>query len=153
MCKIFILCSLYLLIALDSVAFGLFSSFKKLGKVNVDNRISLKNSIVKEAQGTSNGVRANEKNKKIIFENVRDLEKLNKIKSISNSQLMDGNWDLGKLIYYNLYLNLIWNPNLYITYLVFTTNDGSSAGKLGPFTGKVKQKIDCLLYTSDAADE
>jgi hypothetical protein len=98
MYKIFILCSLYLLIALDSVAFGLFSSFKKLGKVNVDNRISLKNSIVKEALGTSNGVRANEKNKKIIFENIRDLEKLNKIKSISNSQLMDGNWDLGKLI-------------------------------------------------------
>ena len=31
---------------------------------------------------------------------------------------------------------------MYITYLVFTTNDGSSAGKLGPFTGKVKQKID-----------
>ena len=37
---------------------------------------------------------------------------------LSNSPKLDGNWDL-----------------------LFTTNDGSSAGKIGPFTGAVRQDI------------
>jgi PAP_fibrillin len=47
------------------------------------------------------------------------LEKLNAVSNIASSPLMTGNWRL-----------------------LYTTNDGSSAGKLGPFVGRVDQDVD-----------
>ena len=80
---------------------------------------ALKADLFSNAQGTSNGVKASAQSKLKISSIVSDLEKLNTNKKISSSPLMNGNWKL-----------------------IYTTNDGSSAGKLGPFVGRVDQDID-----------
>eukprot|EP00640_Fibrocapsa_japonica_P005206 CAMPEP_0113945748 /NCGR_PEP_ID=MMETSP1339-20121228/50809_1 /TAXON_ID=94617 /ORGANISM="Fibrocapsa japonica" /LENGTH=206 /DNA_ID=CAMNT_0000951487 /DNA_START=98 /DNA_END=718 /DNA_ORIENTATION=- /assembly_acc=CAM_ASM_000762 len=75
--------------------------------------------IVQLAQGTSNGVKASTEIKEKIAGLAERLENLNQAKDMTSSQLLQGEWDL-----------------------IYTTNQGNSAGKLGPFVGEVKQIID-----------
>lgn len=79
----------------------------------------LKQRLVTLTKNTNNGVNANKELRTSIDSVVSELERLNPTKSLSNTKLLDGNWKL-----------------------LYTTNIGSSAGKLGPFVGKVNQIID-----------
>lgn len=79
----------------------------------------LKSNIINQAKGTSNGIKASSNQKQIISDNVKLLEKQNKITKISSSPKLNGTWQL-----------------------LYTTNEGSSAGKVGPFIGNVFQIID-----------
>uniref|UniRef100_A0A7S2ELK7 Plastid lipid-associated protein/fibrillin conserved domain-containing protein n=1 Tax=Ditylum brightwellii TaxID=49249 RepID=A0A7S2ELK7_9STRA len=81
----------------------------------------LKDSIRQLSKGTSNGIAAPESTRDEIATLCKELEKMNKVKNIASSTKMDGSWNL-----------------------VYTTNEGSSAGKLGPFTGEVEQAIRIL---------
>ena len=90
------------------------SSASKLEKIE-----KLKSSLFGMAEGTSNGVKASQKTRDDISEIVSKLELMNPVKGISNSPLMNGNWKL-----------------------IYTTNSGSSAGRLGAFIGRVDQDID-----------
>lgn len=89
-------------------------SVNKIEKIN-----NLKSTIKILSQGTKNGVNAKEEIKEQILELATSLSKLNPTSSISSSPLMTGDWTL-----------------------LFTTNQGSSAGKLGPLIGRVDQVID-----------
>lgn len=80
---------------------------------------SLKSSLFRVTKGTSNGVKASQTVRDEVSEIVEELEKLNSVKVISSSPVMNGNWKL-----------------------IYTTNDGSSAGRLGAFIGRVDQDID-----------
>ena len=79
----------------------------------------LKQKLVKLTKNTNNGVSASQASRLEIDSVVNELERLNPTKSLTNTKLLDGNWEL-----------------------LYTTNEGSSAGKLGPFVGKVNQIID-----------
>ena len=103
-----------------TMVFGNLFKQKSSNTVSQKAKIeALKTDLFSNAQGTSNGVKATEDTKQKISSIVSDLEKLNTNKRISSSPLMNGNWKL-----------------------LYTTNDGSSAGKLGPFVGRVDQDID-----------
>lgn len=79
----------------------------------------LKSDIKMLAAGTQNGMKASEEVKVELASKIGALEKLNKVNNIATAgTLLDGSWDL-----------------------CYTTNGGSSAGKLGPFVGSVEQSI------------
>jgi len=78
----------------------------------------LKKSIRALAAPTSNGVTASATVQEEMAKLVLLLEKQNKEKKLTKTQMLDGNWRL-----------------------LYTTNGGSSAGKLGPFVGVVDQDI------------
>ena len=67
--------------------------------------------------------------KDAIMKAVKELESLNPVKDISRSVKLNGKWNL-----------------------IYTSNTGSSAGKLGPLVGQVVQDIDLSsgLYTNYA---
>jgi PAP_fibrillin len=81
-------------------------------------RSALKDEIKALSKGTSNGISASPATAAQIASLSTQLETLNPTRQISNNKLLSGNWKL-----------------------VYTTNDGSSAGKLGPFVGRVDQLI------------
>ena len=83
------------------------------------NISDLKNAIIVASKGTQNGIKASEETKEKIVSIAKSLEKLNPTKSPSSSDKLNGSWEL-----------------------VFTSNEGSSAGKIGPFVGKVIQDMD-----------
>eukprot|EP00465_Bigelowiella_longifila_P003911 CAMPEP_0185264478 /NCGR_PEP_ID=MMETSP1359-20130426/23207_1 /TAXON_ID=552665 /ORGANISM="Bigelowiella longifila, Strain CCMP242" /LENGTH=276 /DNA_ID=CAMNT_0027853103 /DNA_START=1 /DNA_END=831 /DNA_ORIENTATION=+ len=97
---------------------NLFSSFLAPSSSNIDVE-SLKDSIRRAAKGTQNGVQASKEKRLQIAEIVRELEIANPTRRLTSSSVLDGEWKL-----------------------LFTTNDGSSAGKFGPFVGDVAQNID-----------
>ena len=70
------------------------------------------------AKGTSNGISASEEVRGNISRLVAELEAANPTPDLTNSPKLDGSWKL-----------------------VYTTNEGSSAGKLGPLVGEVEQLI------------
>ena len=70
------------------------------------------------AKGTSNGISASEELRENISRLVAELEAANPTPDLTNSPKLDGSWKL-----------------------VYTTNEGSSAGKLGPLVGEVEQLI------------
>jgi PAP_fibrillin len=80
---------------------------------------NLKSSLFRVTKGTSNGIKATQAARDEVSEIVTELEKLNSVSVISSSPVMNGNWKL-----------------------IYTTNDGSSAGRLGAFIGRVDQDID-----------
>lgn len=81
--------------------------------------VDLKTEIISLASGTQNGMKASEDVKAELATKIGALEKLNKVNKIASAgSLLDGSWDL-----------------------CYTTNGGSSAGKLGPFVGSVEQAI------------
>ena len=99
--------------------FGLFKQSSESSSARLDKIEKLKSSIFEITDGTSNGVKASQKARDDISEIVSKLESLNTVKGIASSTLMDGNWKL-----------------------IYTTNSGSSAGRLGAFIGRVDQDID-----------
>ena len=98
---------------------GLFKDSKKGTAERLEEAESLKKVLFQITKGTSNGIKASAEVKRKVAELVNDLETLNVVKTISSSPIMNGNWKL-----------------------IYTTNDGSSAGRLGPFIGRVDQDID-----------
>lgn len=109
---------------LFSTALPAFSKFLSLvpnfSKSNPSsaNRDNLKSELIRIASGTENGLKASNDVKLKVNELVQSLEKLNPTSKITTSKLLDGKWTL-----------------------LYTTNEGSSAGKLGPFIGAVTQDI------------
>ena len=105
---------------------ALFTKFRAsrasaLGKPGVDIA-ALKQEIRGLATGTQNGIKATENSRVAINAAVRKLEKANQVRKLASTEKLEGSWKL-----------------------VYTTNDGSSAGKLGPFIGDVVQNIDLGL--------
>ena len=102
--------------------FSSFFSLNEKPKTNeniIKQRALLKKSIQELCKNTQNGNKCSEENRKLIEDNARQLEKLNPTSKIATSNEMNGSWNL-----------------------LYTTNGGSSSGKLGPFVGTVIQDID-----------
>ena len=78
----------------------------------------IKTEIKALAKGTSNGISASNEVRENISQLVAELEAANPTPDLTNSPKLDGSWKL-----------------------VYTTNEGSSAGKLGPLVGEVEQLI------------
>ncbi len=99
---------------------ALFAKFGAKARSSVDT-LALKQEIKQLAKGTQNGIKASEEKRLAITTAVKQLEKVNPVKKLSSTEKLDGSWKL-----------------------VYTTNEGSSAGKLGPlpFVGEVVQNID-----------
>ena len=103
-----------------------YALFAKFGAKASSSRsrvdiFALKQEIKQLAKGTQNGIKASEEKRLAITTAVKQLEKVNPVKKLSSTEKLDGSWNL-----------------------VYTTNEGSSAGKLGslPFVGEVVQDID-----------
>ena len=84
-----------------------------------EQRTDLKNQIRSLAQGTKNGLSASEEKREMIAGLVGELEKINPTSKLTSDDKLNGSWNL-----------------------IYTTNEGSSAGKLGPFVGGVEQLIE-----------
>lgn len=80
--------------------------------------IDLKTRIRTLSSNSNNGISIVDTKKTEILKLVTNLEKKCMESKLTSSRLIDGDWNL-----------------------LFTTNTGSSAGKLGPFVGRVSQKI------------
>ena len=78
----------------------------------------IKSEIKALARGTSNGISASGDVREQISSLVSELEAANPTRDLTISPKLDGSWTL-----------------------IYTTNGGSSAGKLGPFVGDVEQLI------------
>lgn len=78
----------------------------------------LKILLRKLVRGTKNGVVTSSEKRQQVANIVKNLEKQNRIRKLTSSKLLDGSWRL-----------------------LYTTNSGSSAGKIGPFVGEVEQAI------------
>jgi hypothetical protein len=88
---------------------SLFSKKSTLSKAERLEKVEkLTNTLLTITKNTSNGMKANPAVRTEIDEVVKDLEILNEEKKITTSRGMTGNWKL-----------------------IYTTNSGSSAGKLG----------------------
>ena len=94
---------------------GIFSEKGKDNKLPVED---IKTRLIQAARNTQNGVSASDKQREEINQLTQQLERRNRVPDIAKSKLVDGSWQL-----------------------LYTTNQGSSAGKLGPFVGKVIQDI------------
>lgn len=79
----------------------------------------LKDSILRLARGTQNGLAADDSTRAQIDALAKQLEEQNPTPDLARSPLINGPWRL-----------------------VFTTTTGGSAGKLGPFVGDVEQHFD-----------
>jgi len=79
---------------------------------------AIKSQIRSLAVGTSNGLKAPKKVKEEIANLATELAKLNPTTDLTSSKKLEGCWQL-----------------------LYTSNEGSSAGKLGPFIGRVDQII------------
>ncbi|CAM9313775.1 unnamed protein product, partial [Laminaria digitata] len=79
----------------------------------------LKQTILEQAAGTSNGLKATEEQRKAIADAVNGLVTRNPTKDVATSELATGMWNL-----------------------LYTTTPGASGGKLGPFIGDVQQEVD-----------
>lgn len=90
---------------------------------------TLQESIVDLSKGNDNGIRVSSTDKATILDYVKQLEAQNPSKVIGSNSKMTGAWEL-----------------------IYTSNSGSSAGKLGPFVGKVVQDINIAAksYTNYA---
>ncbi|CAM9705391.1 unnamed protein product [Scytosiphon promiscuus] len=97
-----------------------FSRWTKGAEIAMERDANtLKQLILDEASGTSNGLKATPQQRDAISKAVNALVALNPTKDITTSELATGSWDL-----------------------VFTTTPGASGGKIGPFVGEVQQEVD-----------
>lgn len=104
----------------------MFFGDNKSKTVKLDRAKNLKKEIEDYSRGTSNGITASNEVKTKIGSVVKELEQLNFENNLTSNIKLDGKWKL-----------------------LYTTNSGSSAGKLGPFVGRVNQDItvgDSLYY-------
>lgn len=103
--------------SISSAFTNLLSPSRKTPVIAVEE---LKEKICSLAKGTSNGIKASDEIRSEINKAVTQLEKASKPSGkLTSSPLLDGSWRL-----------------------IYTENDGSSAGKLGPFVGEVIQDVD-----------
>lgn len=96
-------------------AFSFSNIYKKTTK---RSPAELKQLLFEKAKNSNNGVNVSSAGREEIQTIIKELEQTNKINTISKSAKFNGLWKL-----------------------LYTTNDGSSAGKFGPFVGKVTQDI------------
>lgn len=96
----------------------LFDFFQKKKSVDGQRLQLIKDEINLLAKGTSNGITASDEIRSSISNLVKELESANPTPKLSSSDKVDGAWKL-----------------------IYTSNQGSSAGKLGPFVGEVEQMI------------
>lgn len=100
------------------------------GSVNseksIQRRALLKEKLVELCENTQNGNKCSDEKRDRIEKIVERLETLNPTVRIGPSELLDGKWKL-----------------------LYTTNGGSSSGKLGPFVGSVIQDIDTSAFSYD----
>jgi len=87
-------------------------------KVSKISSIELKDKIRALSRNTANGIKATDNARQEIAATVKLLEAMNPTKDPTSNKKLDGDWKL-----------------------VYTTNEGSSAGKIGPFVGQVNQII------------
>ncbi|CAB1098813.1 unnamed protein product [Ectocarpus sp. CCAP 1310/34] len=92
---------------------------KHADEVAVEEVRALKETILEEAAGTSNGLKATPQQRDAISKAINGLAAANPTKDITTSELATGTWDL-----------------------IYTTTPGASGGKLGPFIGEVQQEVD-----------
>jgi hypothetical protein len=103
----------------DFFSFFKFPGSSSSPKVSTKEKaITLKNKIKESSKGTKNGITASTEIRNNISEYVKELEKINPTKALTSDSALQGTWRL-----------------------LYTTNSGSSAGKLGPFIGEVEQEI------------
>jgi len=96
----------------------LFGGSKATNK-NAQARVGMiKSNIRSLAVGTSNGIKAPKSVKEEIANLATELASLNPTNDLTSSKKLEGRWKL-----------------------LYTSNEGSSAGKLGPFIGRVDQII------------
>jgi len=88
------------------------------GISGVARTIQLKEELRSLCRGTQNGVKCSVEKREQISKLASMLQKSNKTKKLTSSPLLDKSWSL-----------------------LYTTNAGSSAGKIGPFVGSVEQDI------------
>lgn len=89
-------------------------------KVNKAELVNLKKNELRElTKDCKNGLKATAQKRECILQLAKEIESLNPTKNIANDSKLNGSWKL-----------------------LFTSNEGSSAGKLGPFLGQVVQDID-----------
>ena len=98
---------------------SIFKDSKKESLERLEKTTNLKKSLIELTKGTNNGLKATDETRSEIAAIAKSLAAFNGIKSIASSPAMTGNWKL-----------------------LYTTNGGNSAGKLGPFVGRVDQTID-----------
>ena len=106
------------LLTATSLQFGLPPRRVTSGRSKL-SALEIKGQIRQLAKGMQNGIGASAAKKAAMAALVAQLEPANRVKKLTSSELLDGTWQL-----------------------LFTTNEGSSAGKLGPFVGDVAQAID-----------
>lgn len=107
-------------------SFFSFNSNAQSDGKEVEKRALLKKSLKELCKDTQNGNKCSEDNRILIEDNARQLANLNPTKKIATSNEMNGAWDL-----------------------LYTTNGGSSSGKLGPFVGTVIQDINMSSESYD----
>uniref|UniRef100_A0A7S4DWF7 Plastid lipid-associated protein/fibrillin conserved domain-containing protein n=1 Tax=Lotharella globosa TaxID=91324 RepID=A0A7S4DWF7_9EUKA len=100
-------------------AFSLGDVFPFLQPKSSADVESLKTAIREKSKGTNNGVDASPARREEIAELLQELEAANPTRKLTSSPLISGSWKL-----------------------LYTTNDGSSAGKIGPFVGDVVQNVE-----------
>lgn len=91
---------------------------QKKSNITKERIQEIKDEIQFLSKGTSNGISASEQVRSKISTLVSELEASNPTPNLTSSEKLDGSWKL-----------------------IYTTNAGSSAGKLGPFVGEVEQFI------------
>ena len=91
---------------------------KKSSTITKERINEIKDEIQVLSKGTSNGISASDQVRSKISSLVAELETSNPTPNLTSSDKLDGSWNL-----------------------IYTTNEGSSAGKLGPLVGDVEQFI------------
>ena len=91
---------------------------KKSSTITKERINEIKDEIQLLSKGTSNGISASDQVRSKISSLVAELETSNPTPNLTSSEKLDGSWNL-----------------------IYTTNEGSSAGKLGPLVGDVEQFI------------
>jgi hypothetical protein len=111
---------IWILLQVFPLSFGFFQFLGKssIVKPQIDVK-TLQQNIKNISANKDNGIKVAPEDKVKILEIVKDIEAKNPSSVVSSNPKMTGKWDL-----------------------IYTSNTGSSAGKLGPFIGKVVQDID-----------
>lgn len=114
---IIILCAAYANAFTATLTAHRFRSQLRSAESSEDARV-LKMMLSEVATPTKNGLTATDEQRSEISSIISTLEQLNPTKELTTSPVLNGNWRL-----------------------LYTTNSGSSAGKIGPFVGKVTQVV------------
>ncbi len=103
-----------------------FESKPKNDEKVIEQRAVLKQRLYELCKNTENGNKCSEEQRNLIEEKAQELAKINPLSKIASAKEIDGAWTL-----------------------LYTTNGGSSSGKLGPFVGNVIQDINVSSKSYD----